>query len=128
MTSPTTERPTAVASLAAAVVAGLVAATATGLAMTPWPTVSATLAAAALPVARLLLDGCAVAAVGIFVLCWLATSANRRDAESVFAAAAQAAVVVAGVWAALALVVLWLQAAQASGRPAGSVDTGTSLR
>jgi len=103
-------------------VVGVAVAVTVGLAVAPRP---ASLTAAALPATRLLLDGCAVAAVGISVLRWLATNAKRRDAESVRTAAARAAVVVAGAWAASALVVLWLQAAEVSGRPAGSVGTRT---
>jgi putative copper resistance protein D len=120
VTSRTTERAAAraAAALAAMAVVGVAVAVAVGLAVAPRP---ASLADATLPAARLLLDGCAVTAVGISVLRWLATNANRRDAESVRAAAARAAVVVAGAWAALALIVLWLQAAEVSGQPAGSV-------
>jgi copper resistance protein D len=122
VTSRATERATASAALAAVAVVGVAAAATAGLAVAPRP---ASLAAVTLPATRLLLDGCAVAAVGISVLRWLAMDANRRDAESVRTAAVRAAVVVAGAWAMLALVVLWLQAAEASGRPAGSVGTRT---
>src|SRR5215475_8609917 len=80
VTSRTTERATAAAALVTMAVVGVAAAVTVGLAVAPRP---ASLTAATLPATRLLLDGCAVAAVGISVLRWLATNANRRDAESV---------------------------------------------
>lgn len=114
-----TLRPAAV--LATAVVAGTAAATATGLAVAAESGATAAL----LPATRLLLTGCGVAAVGLAVLRWLATDAQRRDADAVRSTSRQAAIVVAGAWAAMALVVLWLQAADVSGRPASRVDVGT---
>jgi len=68
--------------------------------------------AAVLPVGRLLLDGCGVAAVGLAVLGWLLLSGSRRDVETARAAAARAAVVVAGAWVAAAVLLVWLQAAE----------------
>lgn len=75
--------------------------------------------------ARLLLDACAVAAVGLAVLHWLVRTGHRRDVAAVRTAADRAAVVVAGAWAAAAVVALWLQAAELSDQPAGRVGMRT---
>ena len=76
-----------------------------------------------LPVGRLLLDGCGVAAVGLAVLGWLVAGGQRRDADGVGTAADRAAVVLAGCWAAVALVLLWLQAADVAGLAPSEVGT-----
>lgn len=77
---------------------------------------------AALPVGRTLLDGLGVGAVGLAVLSWLVGGGQRRDVEGVRAAARRAGVVLAGGWAATALVLLWLQVAEVSG--ADPTDVG----
>jgi copper resistance protein D len=68
-----------------------------------------------LPVGRLLLDGLGVGAVGLAVLGRLVRDGQRRDAAQVLATAGRAATVLAGVWAAVAVVLLWLQAAEVTG-------------
>ncbi|MCP2260567.1 putative copper resistance protein D [Streptoalloteichus tenebrarius] len=70
----------------------------------------------ALPLTRLVLDLAAVAAVGLGVLPLLVRRARPRDAEAVLAPARRAGVVVGAVWMAAALVLLWLQASELSGR------------
>jgi putative copper resistance protein D len=75
----------------------------------------------ALPAARFALDGCGVAAVGLALLGWLVADGRRRDVDAVLDSAARAAVVVAGVWAAAAVLLLWLQAAEVSGGPVGTL-------
>lgn len=108
--------------MAAVLIAGLAAATVAGAMVTSSAPSTAVIA---LPAARFLVDACAVAAAGLAVLRWLVLGANRRDVDAVRAGSTRAAVAVAGTWAALALVVLWLQAAELSDRPPGAVEVGT---
>jgi len=110
--------------LAAAAVAGITAAALAGAAVAT-PSAAPTVPPFAVPAGRLLLDMCAVAAVGIAVLRWLIAGAGRRDAEAARIASGRAAAVVAGAWAATALVLLWLQAAELAGRRLADVDVDT---
>lgn len=71
----------------------------------------------AVPAGRFLLDGCGVAAVGLALLGVLVADGRRRDVDGVLDTAARAAVVLAGIWAASAVLLLWLQAAEVTGRP-----------
>ena len=98
----------------------LVVAAAVGWALAPTDSAVPRLA---LPVGRLLLDGCGVAAVGLAVLGRLVAGGQRRDADGVRTAAGRAAVVLAGCWAAVALVLLWLQAADVAGLAPSEVTT-----
>jgi putative copper resistance protein D len=99
----------------AAAAAGLLAAATAGWAITA--TVGQPALRLALPAARFTLDGCGVAAIGLALLGWLVADGQRRDVDAVLTAASRAAVVLAGVWAASAALLLWLQAAEVTGRP-----------
>ncbi len=77
----------------------------------------------ALPAGRVLLDVCGVAAVGLAVLGRLVAGGQRRDADGVLAVAARAGLVLAGAWAATAVVLLWLHTADVAGLAPTDVDT-----
>lgn len=103
--------------LAAAGAAGLLVAAGAGWALSPD-------GGAVLPAGRFLLDACGVAAVGLGMLGWLVAGGQRRDVAAALDAASRIAVVLSGVWAATALLLLWLQAADVVGRPPGEVGAG----
>jgi copper resistance protein D len=57
-----------------------------------------------------------VAAAGLALLGWLVAGGRRRDVDAALDAASRAAVVLAGAWTATALLLLWLEAADVTGR------------
>lgn len=97
-----------------------------------------------LPAGRALLDGCAVAATGLAVHGWLARPASWRDstagrtpatqsrttqsrttqARTTQARTARAAVVLGGLWAATAVLLLWLQSAEVAAQSPAEVGIG----
>ena len=106
---------------ATAGVAGLLVAAVVGWTLTP--AVGLAALRVALPSVRFVLDGCGVVAVGLALLGWLVAGGQRRDVDAVLSAASRVAVVLAGVWAAAAVVLLWLQAAEVAGRQPWTLGT-----
>jgi len=106
---------------AAAAATGLLVAAAVGWSLTSSASQSSSASQpvlrVALPAGRFVLDGCGIAAIGLALLGWLVAGGRRRDVDAVLDAASRAAVVLAGVWAASAVLLLWLQAAEVTARP-----------